>query len=124
MTDIFSNVDNLVVNPNNAWLPYNRIGHHVVELQDGDWFLNSNNPVLDPLFFDLGIILYTDKTGKSALNPHGMEPLVFTLSLLREFVCQRPDCWRPLGSCEITCGVGSHFEASVKKPQEWRTGRQ
>ena len=66
-------------------------------MQDGNWFQNSWNHVFDPLFFDLGIILYTDKTGKGALNPHGMEPLVFTLTLLCESLRQRPDCWRPLG---------------------------
>ena len=86
MSDVFSDLDNLVVNPQNPWLPYNRIGNHVVEMQDGDWFLNSHDPDFDPLFFDLGIILYTDKTGKGALNPHEMEPLVFTLTLLHESV--------------------------------------
>ena len=97
MSDVFSDISNLVVHPENPWFPYNGICNHVEEMQDGDWFLNCHNPMFDPLYFDLGIILYTDKTGKGALNPHGMEPLVFTLTLLREFVRQRPDCWRPLG---------------------------
>jgi hypothetical protein len=97
MSEVFSDLDNLVVNPADPWLPYNRSGSHIDEMQDGDWFLNSRDPEPNPFFFDLGIILYTDKTGKGALNPHGMEPLVFTLTLLRESVRQGPDCWRPLG---------------------------
>jgi hypothetical protein len=97
MSDIFSDVDNLVVNPDDPWLPYNRSGSLVDEMQDADWFLNARDPVPNPLYFDLGLLLYTDKTGKGALNPHGMEPLVFTLTMLREAVRQRPECWRPLG---------------------------
>jgi hypothetical protein len=103
-------------------LPYNRSGSHVDELQDGDWFLNACDPVPGPLYFDLGIILYTDKTGKGALNPHGMEPLVFTLSLLRESARQRPDCWRPLGFVPQFCKSSSALER-VQKQSKQTAGR-
>jgi hypothetical protein len=97
MSDIFSDIGNLVVNPDDPWLPYKRSGSYVDEMQDAEWFLNAQNPDPNPIYFDLGLLLYTDKTGKGALNPHGMEPIVFTLTMLREAVRQRPECWRPLG---------------------------
>ena len=52
MSDIFSDMDNLIVDPENPWLPYNQTGNHVDELQDGDWFLNSRNHAPNPLYFD------------------------------------------------------------------------
>jgi hypothetical protein len=103
-------------------LPYNRSGNIVDEMQDGDCFQNSRNPDSDPLFFDLGLMLYTDKTGKGALNPHGMEPLVFTLTLLRESIRQRADCWRPLGFVP-QFRKSSSAEERVQKQSKKSAGR-
>lgn len=98
MSDIFRDVDNLVLNPNDPWLPYQSNINDFEEMHDGSWFQNGcSQSSDDPNLFNLGIILYTDKTGKGQVNPHGMEPVVFTLSLFREAVCQKPECWRPLG---------------------------
>ena len=100
MSDIFQDLDNLVVNPDNPWLPYkNADSDEIWEFHDGDWFRNAatNLSETDPTIFDLGIILYTDKTGTGVLNPHGMEPVVFTLTLFTESVRQNPGVWRPLG---------------------------
>jgi hypothetical protein len=98
MSDVFRDIDNLHVNKANPWLPYDPGNDDVEEMQDGEWFRNSCAPhSTDPIHFNIGIILYTDKTGKGELNPHGMEPVVFTLTLLRESVRRQPDCWRPLG---------------------------
>jgi hypothetical protein len=81
MSEVFRDLDNLVVNHDNPWLPYSPPDDVVEEMHDGDWFCNARTTPPDPMIFDLGIILYTDKTGKGQLNPHGMEPLVFTLTL-------------------------------------------
>ena len=98
MSDVFRDIDNLHVNKANPWLPYDPGNDDVEEMQDSEWFRNSCAPhSTDPIHLNLGIILYTDKTGKGELNPHGMEPVVFTLTLLRESVRRQPDCWRPLG---------------------------
>lgn len=83
MSDVFRDIDNLHVNKENPWLPYDPSDDDVEEMQDGEWFRNACAPrSTDPIHFNLGIILYTDKTGKGELNPHGMEPVVFTLTLL------------------------------------------
>ena len=66
MSDIFQNLNNPVVNPDNPWLPYkNADSEENWEFHDGDWFRNAATDLAetDPTIFDLGIILYTDKTG-------------------------------------------------------------
>jgi hypothetical protein len=98
LSDIFQDLDNLVVNKDNRWHPYERnVDPANEEFQDAGWFQNANNPEYIEEEFTLGIVLYTDKTGVGALNPTGMEPLVFTLSLFPEHIRRRPECWRPLG---------------------------
>jgi hypothetical protein len=47
MSEIFSDLDNLVVNKNNLWLQYQHLGDDIEEMQDGDWFLNANSTVPD-----------------------------------------------------------------------------
>jgi hypothetical protein len=70
LTHIFEDFDNLVVNKDNSWVPYNHHDDNCVKMQDRDWFLNARDPEHDPQYFTLGIIIYTDKTGKGAVNPH------------------------------------------------------
>jgi hypothetical protein len=122
MSDIFRDIDNLVVNDDNPWLPYNPPGNRGDEMHDGDWFHNARCTPSDPMIFDLGIILYTDKTGMGQLNPHGMEPLVFTLTLFREHIRQRPDCWRPLGFVP-QFRKNSSANERVQKQSKTTTGR-
>jgi hypothetical protein len=95
-TAIFEDLDNLVVNKDDRWLPYARSDNLYDEFQDGDWFLNGHPDVHDPEEFTIGLIIYTDKTAKGALNPTGMETVVFLLTLLQEQVCRRAGAWRPL----------------------------
>ena len=121
-SDLFCDLDNLVVNKDNPWLPYQREDDKIEEMHDGDWFLNSRTADPDPLFFDLGIILYTDKTGVGRLNPHGMEPLVFTLSLFTESVRRKPDSWRPLGFIPQFRKASSALER-VQKQSKHTIGR-
>jgi hypothetical protein len=77
VTHVFKDLNNLVVNKENLWLPYNYQDDNYVEIQYGDWLLTACEPVHDPAFFTIGIIIYTDKTGKGAVNSNGMELLVF-----------------------------------------------
>jgi hypothetical protein len=89
MPDVFHDLDNLGVNPQNTWLPYQWIRNDIVEFHDGDWFQNAaTSSTLDTSIFDLGIILYTDKTDKGQFINHMGWSLLFSLYLYlkREFV--------------------------------------
>jgi hypothetical protein len=80
MSDIFQDLDNLVGNPDNPWLPYKADVNEIWGFHDGDWFRNAATKLskLDPIIFDLGIIICMDKTGTGVLNPNGIESVVFT----------------------------------------------
>jgi hypothetical protein len=101
---IFSDTQNLVVNPNNRWHPYrpNSSPYATTELQDGQWFQRIvshvvNNPLLtDEPEFIIGIQGYVDKTGTDAYNRTSVEPLVFTLTLFTNNVRNSSKYWRVL----------------------------
>jgi hypothetical protein len=55
------------------------------------------------------------------LNPHDMEPLVFTLTLFHEHIRQQPDYWRPLGVTQFC--ENSSADERVQKQSKRTTGR-
>ena len=106
---VFADIDNLVVNKENPFSPY-EVGScrsSVTELQDGYWFQNtvqalkrsrqiSGNEQVSQHSFPIGIVLYTDKTSNDAYSKHGIEPLMFSVTLLKEAQRRNPKHWRPL----------------------------
>jgi hypothetical protein len=101
---IFSDLQNLVVDPSNRWDYYKRNSclHSPDEIQDGDWFqgivqaVHANPPPPGVKDFVFGIQGYVDKTGTDAYQRTAVEPLVFTLTLLTNHVRNTAKYWRVL----------------------------
>ena len=122
--EVFADIGNLVVDPDDRWAPYRRFRYSPSFVdddsttsspstdsrqdfvnwsfaQDGDWFQNI---ILEEDFnsekdFVFGIQLNVDKTGASgdAFQRHSSEPLMFTLTLLTDQSKHKAHLWRPLG---------------------------
>ena len=83
---VFSDLQNLVVDPDNRWDHYkaNSCPHSEDEIQDGRWFQNivqkvHRYPETDSIKnFVFGIQGYVDKTGTDAYQRTAVEPFVFT----------------------------------------------
>jgi hypothetical protein len=101
---IFSDMKNLIVDPNDRWRHYKPYScpHATSEIQDGNWFqsivnhVENNSLPSDSAEFIIGIQGYVDKTGTDAYNRISVEPLVFTLTLLANKVRNLSKYWRVL----------------------------
>ena len=102
---VFSDLKNLVVDPNNRWDHYKRNScpHSVDEIQDGLWFqeivqqFEEHNASTDSIKdFIIGVQGYSDKTGTDAYQRTTVEPLVFTLTLFTNEIRNQDKSWRVL----------------------------
>ena len=102
---IFGDLSNLVVNQDNPFAPYQNTSGQIDEILDGTWHAESMerlrnmevDPFTDGIDFKVDMILYTDKTGTSMNQRYPLEPVVFTLALIRRRLRNLPKCWRPAG---------------------------
>ena len=104
--ELFSDIDNLVVDPENPFGRYISPDGRLGEVYSGNWYDHAYTELIDknpspngspPKFF-LGINLYLDKTGTSINQRHGLEPCMITALIIKERVrnqCYR--CHRQLG---------------------------
>ncbi len=113
---IFSNLNNLVVNKENPFLPYKE---RCDEILGGSWYHETlgrlkRSPAgfCEELEFLMPIILYADKTGTSANQRYPLEPFIFTLAIIRRALRNNPRSWRPLGFMP-------DLEAKSPKENEW-----
>ena len=102
---VFSDLKNLVVDPENRWDFYKRNScpHSSDEIQDGHWFQDivqtfeqqssSSDSIPD---FILGFQGYVDKTGTDAHQRTAVEPFVFTLTIFTNRVRNSDSYWRVL----------------------------
>lgn len=103
-SSIFSSLENLIVDRTQRW---NNIADFIpassmpTSIHHGAWRRAYNNSFLhNPSILETGhhfrldLCLYTDKTGVDAYSRHGLEPVVFSLTILNETVRNRPDSWR------------------------------
>ena len=104
--ELFGNVDNLVVNDTgdvpDSFQPYRGDGRHLDEVLDGAWYkrtvaLYQAREGENRRRFVLPIIFYVDKTGTTHNQRHGVEPLVFTVGILKREIRNQPRAWRCLG---------------------------
>ena len=102
---VFSDIQNLVVDPTNRWGHYQRNScpHSTDELQDGEWFQGivasfpSNScPASVTEDFIFGIQGYVDKTGTDVYQRRAVEPFVFTLTLFNNKIRNSSKYWRVL----------------------------
>ena len=102
---IFGTDTNLVINPDNPFLPYVNKSDYVDEILDGTWHSESidrvrameSDPFVDGAEFKLDIILYCDKTGTAGNQRYPLEPFLFTFAQIRRKLRNLPQCWRPAG---------------------------
>ncbi len=103
--EIFGNLDNLVVNKKNPYMPYENTGDVSEEVLDGSWYSDTikrlENDPEDPfkreVEFILPIMMYVDKTGTSMNQRYPLEPFIFTTAIIRRKLRNKPTSWRPLG---------------------------
>jgi hypothetical protein len=88
-SDLYGNLDQLVVNKTDRWLPPIWDGTMNGDITDGKWhqrtFRNLPVPPNDPYQpFHLGLRIYTDKTGNDTRESFALEPVVMSTTLLKE----------------------------------------
>ena len=112
--ELFCNLDNLAVDPNN---PFGRCPRNqpLGEVLTGSWYQEAYDNMLInhgiggiagdgidkannlPLFM-MPIIIYLDKTGTSVMQRHGLEPVMVTTPILKEKIRNiTKKSWRHLG---------------------------
>ena len=98
---IFGNLNNLVVNPDDPFAPYQGHGDEILA---GSWYkdtivrLKNSEFGFDEYFeFLIPIILYVDKTGTTDNQRYPLEPFIFTLGIIRRALRANPRAWRPAG---------------------------
>ena len=104
--EIFGNLANLVVNTDgDPFLPYkNEDKACKEEFLDGSWYSDtidrmkkSDKGFFPLLEFLLPIIVYLDKTGTSDNQRYPLEPVIFTLGIIRRQLRNSTRSWRPAG---------------------------
>lgn len=99
---IFGNTKNLVVNPANPFEPYQGTCD---EILGGEWWrstirrlmLLKKNPLDTAYHFPQAYVLYVDKTGTTDNQRFPLEPVIFTLAIIRRELRNNHRAWRPLG---------------------------
>jgi hypothetical protein len=100
-SDIFHDMNNLVVDPSDPFGFYNPPDGRIGELHSGDWYRRTYKAMIkDPAKEMLiGVKLYCDKTGTdSMMMRHGLEPVMFTLTIIKQSVQQKNfNAWKHIG---------------------------
>lgn len=90
---IFGDLGNLNINPENPFLPMTSYS------QSGGWYQDTirakNITGVDGNFL-CGIVIASDRTGNTWNQKFGTEPLLFTLSIIKESLWHDPKVWRVL----------------------------
>ena len=73
----------------------------VDEVHDASWYQSTCQYAIDNFgntnWIVIPIMMYLDKTGTDSLMRYGLEPLMFTTTLLNRSTRNHPSAWRPLG---------------------------
>lgn len=101
--NLWSDLNNLVVNAQDPFLPYVNPGGGLDEALDGTWWPNmvselSARGIFDPAKeFIVPLVIYMDKTGTTGNQRYPLEPLVFTFLNIRRALRNLPDFWMMAG---------------------------
>jgi hypothetical protein len=100
-SDIFHDMNNLVVDPSDPFGMYQPPDGRIGELHSGDWYRRSYQQLIKDPTKELliGVKLYCDKTGTdSMMMRHGLEPVMFTLTIIKQSVQQKnTNAWKHVG---------------------------
>lgn len=100
---LFGDLNNLVVNKDDPFLPYKNETGLLDEAMDGCWYEETVARLSKGGMFDkqneflVPVIMYLDKTGTTGNQRYPLEPVVFTFAILRRFLRNRPENWRLAG---------------------------
>jgi Plavaka transposase len=107
---LFCDPGNLVINEDpvdksTRFTPYRiKDGEMLDDIHSANWYQGlaeeANNHFLDfnPDFdFIIGVIIFIDKTHTDCYGRHNLEPIIFTLTILRQHIRDNPRGWRVLG---------------------------
>ena len=107
--DIFGEMCNLVVNraPLSPFEPYQNQGEYSKDVLDGTWYSETlqylknleprEKPFVPGLDFLLPLIMYVDKTGIDVNQRYPLEPLIYTLAIIKRSLRNYPRSWRLAG---------------------------
>ena len=107
--DIFGEMNNLMVNlpPDNPFAPYQNRSNFSADVLDGTWYSETvqNLLELDPtktpfvpgLDFLVPLMIYMDKTGNDINQRYPLEPVIFTLAIIKRFLRNYTRSWRIAG---------------------------
>jgi hypothetical protein len=105
--DLFQNIVNLVVDPDNPFGRYRSPDGKLGEVYSGQWYDRTYNHLIEdqpppppgqPRNFFLGLSLYVNKTGTSINQRHGLEPCMLTALIIKQTIRnQCYQCHRPMG---------------------------
>jgi hypothetical protein len=106
---IFGDVDNLDVNKNDPFGKFVRDDGRVNEVNSGSWYQSAYDRLITDKEneFLLPLILYVDKTGTDVMQRYGLEPVLFTTSVISLHKRQSNRAWRPLGFVPDLCARSS-----------------
>jgi hypothetical protein len=100
-SDIFHDMNNLVVDPTDPFGMYKSPDGRIGELYSGDWYCHTyRESISDPSKeMHIAVKLYCDKTGTdSMMMRHGLEPVMFTLTIIKQSVQQKNyNAWKHVG---------------------------
>ena len=100
---LFGNLDNLVMNhsnvPESLFMPYeNGPNDRLDDILSGSWYADTVRRMnLGKNDFLMPILLYMDKTGTDAYQRYGLEPVIFSVAILKRSVRNLSSSWRSLG---------------------------
>ena len=100
---LFGNLDNLVLNhsnlPESLFMPYeNGPNDCLDDILSGSWYADTVRRMnLGKNDFLMPILLYMDKTGTDAYQRYGLEPVIFSVAILKRSVRNLSSSWRSLG---------------------------
>ena len=100
---LFGNLDNLVLNhsnvPESLFMPYeNGPNDRLDDILSGSWYADTVRRMnLGKNDFLMPILLYMDKTGTDAYQRYGLEPVIFSVAILKRSARNVSSSWRSMG---------------------------
>jgi len=99
---IFGDLDNLVVNRHDPFSLYVSPEKHRDEVLDGKVYRDLKKAVVEKGFeekfeFLIPLLVYLDKTGTDIYQRYPLEPIIFTLAIIRRIIRMHKFAWRAAG---------------------------
>ena len=124
---IFGDLNNLCVDPSDPFGGNPGCTDGLVdELVDAEWYQKTRRDIEDNLvkdgepFLVLPVVMYVDKTGVDTFQRYGVEPLMFTIGIIRRKLRNKAEAWRLLG---LLPDLNLKSSASQKRDRDSEFGK-